>query len=216
MGADLLFTGVEKRIRSWLFKRGSCLDFCNRPYQPDSISQVIHSWIKLWRLYEKNVTPFSLEVNLGRFRDILQVAMTTDVQPKFSYLSFLAGKSTEKISSGFEMWCFEIRNCNAWIYKKHKAISWKTQSSISSEYPKNHYTKPALYYQLFFSKLIRTKLIVFTDERVINEGIERKGHKTLEDGMRNQRKESEKIQQNEYATYRCNLRIFFSGLINAN
>lgn len=34
--------------------------------------------------------------------------------------------------------------------------------------------------------------------------------------MRNQRKESEKIQQNEYATYRCNLRIFFSGLINAN
>lgn len=151
MGADLLFTGDEKRIRSWLFKRGSLLDFCNRPYQSDSISQVIHSWIKLWRLYEKNVTPFSLELNLGRFRDVLQVAMTTDVQPKFSYLSFLVGKSTDKINSGFEKWCYEISKCNAGIYKKHKAILWKTQSSISSEHPKNHYTETALYYQLCVS-----------------------------------------------------------------
>lgn len=141
----------KKRIRSWLYKRGSSLDFCKRSHQSDSISQVIHSWIKSCRLYEKKVTPSSLEGNLGRFRDVLQVAMTTDVQPKFSYLSFLAGKSTDKISSEFEMWCFEIRNCNAWIYKKHKARSWKTKSSISSEYPKNHSTETALYYQLCVS-----------------------------------------------------------------
>lgn len=34
-----------------------------------------------------------------------------------------------------------------------------------------------------------------------------KEHKTLEDAMRNQRNESENIQQNEYATYRYNFRI---------
>lgn len=215
MGADLLFTGEEKRIRSWLLKRGISLDFCHRPYQSDSISQVIHSWKKLWRVYEKNVTPFSLEVNLGRFRDILQVAMTTDVQHKFSYLCFLAGKSRDKINSGFEMWCLEIRNCNVWMCKKHKAILWKAQSSISSEHPKNHYTERALHYQLCVSQLIRTELFVFTDERIINEGTERTGHKTLEDAVRNQRNESENIQQNEHATYRCKFRIFF-WLINAN
>jgi len=34
---------------------------------------------------------------------LLQPATTTDVQTKFSYLSALAGKSTDKVNSGFEM-----------------------------------------------------------------------------------------------------------------
>lgn len=136
MGADLLFTGEEKRIRSWLLKRGSLLDFCDRPCQSDSISQVIHSWIKLWRLYEKNVTPFSLELNLGRFRDTLQVTMTTDVQPKFSYLSFLVGKSTDKINSGFEMWCCEISKCNAGYTKSTKPFNGKHNLLFLQNTPK--------------------------------------------------------------------------------
>lgn len=139
----------RKKIRSWLFKRGSLNDFCNRPYWSDSISHVIHSCIKLWRLYEENANPFSLQVSLARFRDVLQPA-TTDVQTKFSYLSSLACKSTVKVNSGFKMWCFEIRNWNAGIYKKHKAILWKTHSSTSFEYPQNHCTvETALYYQLY-------------------------------------------------------------------
>lgn len=142
----------RKRIRSWLFKRGSLHDLCNRPgqtYWSDSISHLIHSWVKLWRLYEKHINLFSLKVNLARFRDILQPATTTDVQTKFSYLSSLAGKSIHKVNSGFEMWRFEIRNWNAGIDKKHKAILWNTHSSISSEYPQNHCTvETVLYYQL--------------------------------------------------------------------
>lgn len=68
-----------------------------------TVFHVIHRQIKLGRLYEKNVNPFSLKVILATFRDILQPAMTTDVQTKFSYLSSLAGKSTDKVNSGFEM-----------------------------------------------------------------------------------------------------------------
>lgn len=52
-------------------------------------------------------------------------------------------------------------------------------------------------------------MIVFADERVINQDTERKRHKIFEDSMRNQRNESENIQQNKYATFTCNFRIIF-------
>lgn len=183
MGIDLLH---RKRIRFLLLKKGILHYFRNRPNRSDSTSCVIHSWIKSWRLYEKNENPFSLKVNLARFRDILQLTTTTDVQTTFSYLTALAGKSTDKVNSGFEMWCREIRNWNAGLYKKHRAVLWKTHSCSSSEYSKKslHCWNNAVLSAM--CQRSRTELIVFTDERVINEGIGGKGHKTFEMNIRNQ------------------------------